>query len=230
VREVLRPENASYGHFRRRVQFVALPALVLSFIAALLLAAAPAQARLLRVVALGDSLTAGYGLPPGQAFPDILQRALKEKGWDVEVVNAGVSGETAADGLARYDWSVPQGVDALIVELGANDMLRGLDPAATEASLARILEKARAAHLAILLTGMRAAPNLGPDYQKRFDAIYPDLAQRFGVALYPFFLEAVAADPKLNQQDGLHPTREGVQRIVAAILPSVETVLAGVRP
>jgi acyl-CoA thioesterase I len=229
VRKVLRPENASYGHFRRRVQFAALPGLVLSFLAALVLAATPAQARHLKVIALGDSLTAGFGVPPGEAFPDVLQRALKEHGWDVEVVNAGVSGETAADGLARYDWSVPQGADALIVELGANDMLRGLDPAATEASLAQILEKARAAHLAILLTGMRAAPNLGPDYQKRFDAIYPDLAHRFGVALYPFFLDAAAANPKLNQADGLHPNREGVQRIVAAILPSVEAVLAGVK-
>jgi acyl-CoA thioesterase I len=230
VTKVPRPENASYGHFRRRVQFRALYALALSFFTALVLAAAPAEARLLKVVALGDSLTAGYGLPPGQAFPDALQRALKARGWDVEVVNAGVSGETAADGLARYDWSVPQGADALIVELGANDMLRGLDPAGTEASLTQILEKARSAHLAVLLAGMRAAPNLGPDYQKRFDAIYPDLARRFGVALYPFFLDAVAADPKLNQKDGLHPTREGVERIVAAILPSVETVLAGVKP
>jgi acyl-CoA thioesterase I len=230
VRKVLRPGNASYGHFRRRVQFLALYGLIVSFLSAVVFAAAPAEARVLKVVALGDSLTAGYGLPPGQAFPDALQRGLKERGWNVEIVNAGVSGETAADGLARYDWSVPQGADALIVEFGANDMLRGLDPAATEASLAQILEKARAAHLAVLLTGMRAAPNLGPDYQKRFDAIYPDLAQRFGVALYPFFLDAVAADPKLNQKDGLHPTREGVQRIVAAILPSVEAVLGAVKP
>ena len=132
----------------------------------------------------------------------------------------------AADGLARYDWAVPAGADALIVELGANDMLRGLDPAAAKASLAAILARARAAHVATLLTGMRAAPNMGPDYQARFDAIYPDLAKNFGVALYPFFLEGVAADPKLNQKDGLHPTREGVEKIVANILPAVEALLA----
>ncbi|HYA74660.1 MAG TPA: GDSL-type esterase/lipase family protein, partial [Roseiarcus sp.] len=141
-----------------------------------------------------------------------------------------VSGDTAADGLARYEWSVPEGTDALIVELGANDMLRGLDPAAAEAALAQILAKARAAHVATLLMGMRAAPNLGADYQRRFDAIYADLARRFGVALYPFFLDGVAGDAKLNQKDGLHPTREGVARIVAAILPVVEGVLAEAKP
>jgi acyl-CoA thioesterase-1 len=203
---------------------------VLALAAALGLAAAPAEARLLRVVALGDSLTAGYGLPSGEAFPDVLERALKGRGWDVEVANAGVSGETAEDGLARYDWSVPAGADALIVELGANDMLRGMDPDAAEAALGQILEKARAAHVATLLTGMRAAPNLGRDYQRRFDAIYPELAERFGVALYPFFLDGVIGDPKLVQGDGLHPTREGVEKIVAAILPSVEGVLAEIRP
>jgi acyl-CoA thioesterase-1 len=225
VKRFLRPENASYGHFRIGVQVF-----VLALATAVGLAAAPAEARPLRVVALGDSLTAGYGLPPGEAFPDALARALKARGWDVEVANAGVTGETAADGLARYDWSVPGGTDALIVELGANDMLRGLDPGAAETALAQILERARAAHVAVLLMGMRAAPNLGLDYRQRFDAIYPDLAQRFGVALYPFFLDGVAGDPKLNQRDGLHPTREGVARIVAAILPTVEAVLAEVRP
>ncbi len=225
MKRFLRQENASYGHSRIRVQLFAL-----ALLAGLGAGAAPAEARPLRVVALGDSLTAGYGLPPGEAFPDALARALKARGWDVEVANAGVSGETAADGLARYDWSVPQGADVLIVELGANDMLRGQDPGAAEAALAQILEKARAAHLAILLTGMRAAPNLGADYQRRFDAIYPDLARNYGVALYPFFLDGVAGDPKLNQKDGLHPTREGVERIVVAILPAVESVLAQVKP
>jgi acyl-CoA thioesterase-1 len=210
---------------RVRVQVFAL-----ALAAGLSLAAAPVEARMLHVVALGDSLTAGYGLPPGEAFPDVLQRALKAHGWDVEVANAGVSGETAADGLARYDWSVPAGTDALIVELGANDMLRGMDPTAAEAALAQILDKARAAHVATLLAGMRAPANLGPDYQKRFDAIYPDLAKNYGVALYPFFLDGVAGDPTLNQKDGLHPTRAGMEKIVAAILPSVEGVLAEVKP
>ena len=198
--------------------------------AALAFAPAGAQARPLRVVALGDSLTAGYGLPPGQAFPDVLQRALKARGLDVEVVNAGVSGDTAADGLARFDWSVPDGADALIVELGANDMLRGLDPAVAEKSLQEIMEKARARHLPTLLAGMRAAPNLGADYQRRFDAIYPDLAKRYGAALYPFYLEGVAGDPKLNQRDGLHPTREGVERIVAAMTPAVVNFLDAIKP
>jgi acyl-CoA thioesterase-1 len=124
---------------------------------------------------------------------------------------------------------VPAGTDALIVELGANDMLRGLDPAGAKVSLAAILTRARAAHLTTLLAGMRAAPNMGADYQSRFDAIYPDLAKSFGIALYPFFLDGIAADPKFNQQDGLHPTHEGVEKIVANILPAVEALLAGVK-
>jgi acyl-CoA thioesterase-1 len=209
---------------------VGVQAAALALIVALALLAVPAQARTLHLVALGDSLTAGYGLPPGQGFAEALQRALRAKGLDVEVANAGVSGDTAADGLARYDWGVPEGTDALIVELGANDMLRGLDPAAAKASLAAILTRAQGAHIATLLAGMRAAPNLGPDYRARFDAIYPDLAKQFGGALYPFFLDGVAADPKLNQKDGLHPTREGVVRIVANMLPAVEALLAGVKP
>jgi acyl-CoA thioesterase I len=213
----------TYGHWPASVQLFGL-----GLIVAALTLALPASARTLQVVALGDSLTAGLGLPPGQAFPDVLEKALRAKGYDVAVSNAGVSGETAADGLARYQWAVPAGTDALIVELGANDMLRGLDPAAAKASLATILTEAQAAHVAILLTGMRAAPNMGADYRARFDAIYPDLAKSFGVALYPFFLDGVAADPKLNQKDGLHPTREGVEKIVANILPAVETLLAGV--
>ena len=208
--------DASYGHWRRYVQLAAT---------VLCLCATPAAARTLHLVALGDSLTAGYGLPPGQGFAEVLGRVLKAKGWDVDVVNAGVSGETAEDGLARYDWSVPAGTDALIVELGANDMLRGLPPQGARAALSEILSRATKAHVPTLLTGMRAAPNMGADYQKAFDSIYPDLATQYGVPLYPFFLEGVAADPKLNQKDGLHPTKDGVQRIVAAILPAVEGVL-----
>ena len=216
---------STYG---RRMASVQLLALVLGVAA--VFGGSAAHARPLRLVALGDSLTAGLGLPLDQAFPEALEKALRAKGYDVEISNAGVSGDTAADGLARYDWAVGQGADALIVELGANDMLRGLDPAAAEASLAQILARAKAAHLATLLTGMRAAPNLGADYQARFDAIYPELANRFGVALYPFFLEGVAVDPKLNQKDGLHPTRQGVEKIVANILPAVEALLAQTKP
>jgi acyl-CoA thioesterase-1 len=213
--------SASYGHFALRVQAAAL---------AFGLFAAPAAARTLHLVALGDSLTAGYGLPAGESFPEVLERALKAKGYDVSVANAGVSGETAADGLARYDWSVPAGADALLVELGANDMLRGLPPESAEAALAEILERAKKAHVATLLCGMLAAPNLGADYQKKFDAIYPALAKRYGVALYPFFMDGVAGDPKLVQQDGEHPNRAGVEVIVARVLPAVEALLRQTGP
>jgi acyl-CoA thioesterase-1 len=184
----------------------------------------------LKLVVLGDSLTAGLGLPPGNSFPDQLQTALRKKGLDVTVVNAGVSGDTAADGLARYEWSVPPDADALIVELGANDMLRALPPTATKQTLAAILEKAKAAHMPVLIAGMRAAPNLGAEYDKAFDAIYPDLAASRGAALYPFFLDGVAGQAMLNQPDGLHPTAKGVAIIVEKILPSVESLLKEARP
>jgi acyl-CoA thioesterase-1 len=203
---------------RLLVQALALAAVLASTLHA-------AAARTLRLVALGDSLTAGFGLAPGKAFPDRLEAALRAKGWDVKAINAGVSGDTAADGLARYEWAVPQDADVLIVELGANDMLRGQKPEATKATLAAILEKARAAHLPTLLAGMRGAPNLGAEYDRDFDAIYPALAKTYDVPLYPFFLDGVAGDPKLNQTDGLHPTAEGVEVIVQKILPSVEALL-----
>jgi acyl-CoA thioesterase-1 len=215
--EHLKPKLPSYGHLRLLVQ-----ALVF---AAVLASASHAAARTLRLVALGDSLTAGLGLSPGKAFPDRLEAALRAKGWDVKVINAGVSGDTAADGLARYEWAVPPDEDALIIELGANDMLRGHSPGATKAALAAILDRARAAHLPALLTGMRAAPNLGADYGREFSAIYPALSKTYGVQLYPFFLDGVAGDPKLNQPDGLHPTAEGVEIIVQKILPSVEALM-----
>lgn len=213
--------KASYGRAGRFVQLLALCCLALC---------APAQARTLHLVALGDSLTAGFGLPPGQAFPEVLQKALRAKGYDIEVANAGVSGETAEDGLARFDWSVPSGTDALIVELGANDMLRGMAPAGAKAALSAILGKAKAAKIATLIAGMRAAPNLGSEYQEDFNAIYPDLATAYGVDLYPFYLEGVAADPKLNQRDGLHPNRAGVEKIVSAMLPAVEKLLVEIQP
>ena len=146
------------------------------------------------------------------------------------MIDAGVSGDTAADGLARYDWSVPEGADAMILELGANDMLRGLSPEDAKAALAAILERTSEAHLPVLIAGIRAAPNLGADYVKRFEAIYPDLAKAYGAALYPFFLDGVAGDPKLNQPDGLHPTAAGVDIIVARILPAVESLLMQVKP
>jgi acyl-CoA thioesterase I len=219
--EFLKTKSPSYGHWRLLVQALAC--------AAALLMASHAAARTLRLVVLGDSLTAGLGLPPGKAFPNRLQAALRARGWDVEVLNAGVSGDTAADALARYDWAVPADTDALIVELGANDMLRGLPPEQTKKTLAAILDKAKAAKIPVLIAGMRAAPNLGAEYDRAFDAIYPALAKADGAALYPFFLDGVAGDPKLNQPDGLHPKAEGVEVIVERILPSVEEILKQVK-
>ena len=192
---------------------------------ALFTIASAALAEPVRIVALGDSLTAGYGLPAAKAFPVQLEAALKARGLDVRVENAGVSGETAAQGLARLDWSVPPGTEAVIVALGANDMLRGLDPAVAEAALADILARLKARGLPVLLAGMKAAPNLGPDYRARFDAIYPRLAERDGVLLYPFFLEGIAGVRELNQKDGIHPTPEGVAVMVAGILPKAEALV-----
>ena len=217
----LKAKSTSYGHWLLLVQAVAF--------AVVLAAASPVAARTIRLVVLGDSLTAGLGLPPGKAFPDRLQAALRARGLDVDVLNAGVSGDTAADGLGRYDWAVPANADALIVELGANDMLRGLEPEATKKALSAILDKAHAARLPTLIAGMRAAPNLGAEYDRAFDAIYPALAKGHDVALYPFFLDGVAGDPKLNQADGMHPTAEGVDEIVERIAPSVERILKQVK-
>jgi len=183
----------------------------------------------IHIVALGDSLTAGYGLAEQDGFVPRLQAALAAKGVAVEVANAGVSGDTAADGLARLDWSVPQGADAVIVELGANDMLRGLRPEVTRATLATILRRLTQRRLAVLLCGMRAAPNLGAEYDQAFDRIYPDLAAEYGVILYPFFLDGVAADLRLTQPDGLHPNAAGVAVIVDRILPKVQELVARVR-
>ncbi|HXW42357.1 MAG TPA: arylesterase [Xanthobacteraceae bacterium] len=183
----------------------------------------------IHIVALGDSLTAGYGLAEQDGFVPRLQAALAAKGVAAEVANAGVSGDTAADGLARLDWSVPQGADAVIVELGANDMLRGLRPEVTRATLATILRRLTQRRLAVLLCGMRAAPNLGAEYDQAFDRIYPDLAAEYGVILYPFFLDGVAADLRLTQPDGLHPNAAGVAVIVDRILPKVQELVARVR-
>jgi len=194
----------------------------------LVLLGAPAHAaeRVLKIVAFGDSLTAGLGLPAGAAFPARLEAALKAKGHAVTIVNAGVSGDTASGGLGRLDWSVPDDADAVILELGANDALRGVDPKTTKAALDAILGKLDARHVPVLLAGMAAPRNMGADYVRAFDAIYPALASTHRVVFYPFFLEGVATDPKLNQGDGLHPTAAGVDVIVARILPSVEALIA----
>lgn len=189
--------------------------------------AAAQERRPVRIVALGDSLTAGYLLPADAAFPAQLERALRKRGLAVSVTNAGVSGDTTGGGLERLDWSVGDGVDGVIVQLGANDMLRGLDPAIPERNLDAILTRLKARGVAALLAGMRAARNLGPDYAAAFDGLYPRLAARHGVPLYPFFLEGVAADPRLNLADGIHPTPEGVAVIVERMLPMVEDFARG---
>ena len=181
----------------------------------------PAMAQPLRILALGDSLTAGFGLGPGQGFVPQLQKALNEKGIQAEVLDGGVSGDTTAGGLSRLDWALADKPDLVILELGANDMLRGTDPEETRANLDAMLAKLKAAKARVLLAGMRAAPSLGADYALAFEAIYRDLAAKYDVPLYSFFLEGVAADPKLNQPDGLHPNEAGVAEIVRRILPHV---------
>jgi acyl-CoA thioesterase I len=180
----------------------------------------------IQVVALGDSLTAGYGLAATDGFVPQLQAALTKNGVAAVIANAGVSGDTASDGLARLDWSVPHGTDAVIVELGANDMLRGIKPEVTRAALDTILQRLTARHISVLLCGMRAAPNLGAEYAEAFERIYPELAVKYGVLLYPFFLDGVAADPSLTQHDGLHPNPAGVGVIVRRILPKAEDLVA----
>jgi acyl-CoA thioesterase-1 len=211
----------SYGVAVRLVQAIAL------FVA---LGSGAAEARTLKLVVLGDSLTAGYGLKAGEGFPEQLGVALRAAGFDVEVVNAGVSGDTAEDALARFDWSVPADGDALIVELGANDMLRAQPVAAAKAAVGEILQKAAALKMKVLVAGMLATSSLPKDYRDAFQAMYPALAEAASASLYPFFLAGVAGNPKLNQADGMHPTREGVAIIVNAMLPSIEDLLRSAGP
>jgi acyl-CoA thioesterase-1 len=212
--------NASYGEFRDLIKSAAR---ILGLVAVLL--AAPAIAAPLRIVVLGDSLAAGYGVGPAEGFTVRLEAALRARGHDVTVVNAGVSGDTASDGLARLDWSVGEDADAVIVELGSNDALRGIDAKITRDALDRILARLGERRLPVLLAGMLAPRNLGADYAAAFEPIFPDLAARHGAILYRFFLDGVAADPALNQADGMHPNPAGVDAIVAGILPSVEALL-----
>ncbi|MDA9436166.1 arylesterase [Bradyrhizobium sp. CCBAU 51627] len=179
----------------------------------------------IKLVVLGDSLSAGLGLPAQDAFPAKLQKALQAKGIEVEMTNAGVSGDTSSGGRDRLDWSVPDGTDAVIVELGANDAMRGIDPDLTRVALTDIVRRLKARKIAVMLCGMLAPPNFGADYGARFNSIYPDLAKQFDVPLYPFFLDGVAADAKLNQTDGIHPTAEGVDIVVGRMLPTVEAFL-----
>jgi acyl-CoA thioesterase-1 len=182
-----------------------------------------------RIVVLGDSLSAGFGLPATDAFPAKLAAALKAQGVAADVANAGVSGDTTSGGLARLDWSVPDGTEAVILELGANDALRGIDPAVTRKALDTILDRLKQRRIAVLLCGMLAPPNMGAHYKEAFDGIFAALASTHGVALYPFFLEGVAGDAKLNQGDGMHPNAAGVDAIVRGILPKVKELIARAR-
>jgi acyl-CoA thioesterase-1 len=183
---------------------------------------APAAAKAIRIIALGDSLTAGYGLPEDAAFPAVLQKALRQKGMDVDLVNGGVSGDTSAGLLARLDWTLADGADAAIVEIGANDMLRGFEPAGTRQNIDAILARLRERKIPFLIAGMRSAPNLGGAYAAQFEPIYRELAAKFEAPLYPFFLDGVAGVKGMQLPDGLHPDKAGVERIVAGMLPLTE--------
>lgn len=205
-----------------------LSLMLLAPVTALAQATAAPETKPLKMVVLGDSLSAGLGLSAPAAFPARLQKALQSKGIAVDMINAGVSGDTTSGGRDRLDWSVPEGTQAVIVELGANDALRGVDPKVTRSALKDILTRLKARKIAVLLCGMYAPPNYGADYSARFNSIYPDIAREFDVPLYPFFLEGVATEAKLNQPDGLHPTAEGIDVIVKNILPTVEAFLGAI--
>jgi acyl-CoA thioesterase I len=208
-----------YGLFKR----------LLIMIAAIVLGFSAAQAKPLRILALGTSLTQGYGVPPGEDFTAVLEARLNATGSPVKLINAGVSGDTSAGGLARTDWSLADHPDAAIVELGSNDALRGLAPAETQKNLTAVLAKLQASHVPVLLIGMKAPRNLGPEYAASFDAIYPALAKKFNAILYPFMLDGVAINPRLNQADGIHPNPAGVKIIVEKMLPYVKRLIAEVK-
>jgi acyl-CoA thioesterase-1 len=201
---------------------------ILSLAAILLFSVQLASAKPVTLLVLGDSLTAGLGLEPQDAFPAKLEAELKSRHPDLTIINAGVSGDTAADGLARLDWALTDEVGGLIVGLGANDALRGLDAAQTEMALDGIMLKAQQRNLPVLILGMKAPPNMGPDYVAQFDGLYPRLAEKHGALLYPFFLDGVAASASLNQTDGIHPNAQGVNAIVLKVLPLVEELIGKV--
>jgi acyl-CoA thioesterase-1 len=198
-------------------------------IATLLFSIQVALAKPMTLLALGDSLTSGLGLEPHEAFPVKLEAALKSRYPELKIVNAGISGDTAADGLARLDWTLTDDVGGLIVELGANDALRGLDVSQTETALNAIMVKAQLRKLPVLILGMKAPPNMGPDYVARFDGLYPRLAAKYQALLYPFYLDGVTANASLNQADGIHPNGQGVDVIVSKVMPSVEELIGKVR-
>jgi acyl-CoA thioesterase-1 len=198
--------------------------LISLIVMAISLPAAGAQ-EAVRIVVLGDSLSAGYGLAPGEGFPARLQSVLDARGHKVEIIDAGVSGDTSTGGLSRLDWSVPADSDGVIVELGANDALRGIPPELTRQSLDEIVGRLKDRRQSVLLAGMRAPPNMGDEYAGSFDAIFPELADKHGILLYPFFLDGVAGNLALNQSDGIHPTAEGIALIVDQMMPQVEALI-----
>jgi len=219
--------NSAHAVERRYGFFMHIAVLMIALMTAVDPAWAEA-AKPVKLVVLGDSLSAGLGLPAQDAFPTKLQKALQAKGIAVEMTNAGVSGDTSSGGRDRLDWSVPDGTDGVIVELGANDALRGIDPDLTRTALTDIVQRLKTRKIAVMLCGMLAPPNYGAEYAARFNSIYPDLAKKFDVPLYPFFLDGVAADAKLNQADGIHPTAAGVDIIVNNIMPTVEAFLRNI--
>ncbi len=194
-----------------------------------LFCAATANGKPIRILILGDSLTAGYGLPHSEGFQAQMQAALQGKGYDVSLIDAAVSGDTSAGGRARLDWALDDGADAAMVELGANDGLRGLPPTDMEANLTAILDRLAAKHIPVLLTGMLAPPNLGQDYADAFKAVFSKLGQRPGIIYDPFFLVDIASKPELNQADGIHPNAEGVRQNVARLLPDMERLIGQVK-
>ncbi|MEM6934502.1 MAG: arylesterase [Pseudomonadota bacterium] len=212
----------AYGVWRRCGNPLALAAFLF---------ASAAGAEPIRLVALGDSLTAGYGLPEDEGFVPQLEEWLAEKGRDdVDVINMGVSGDTSAGGLARLDWALGGGAEAVIIELGANDLLRGVDPVSTRENLDQLLGSLGERGLPVLISGMQASGNFGPEYKEAYDAIFPDLASKHDAVYDPFFLEGLVGDAGLFQADGLHPSREGVARIVSRIGPRVLELLERVEP
>jgi len=215
--------NAMITKLRRRIT-AGLVTAAFAMIAAGANSAAHADP--LRLMVLGDSLVAGYGLPPGQGFPEQLEGLLREAGRDVTVINAGVSGDTTAGGVARLDWSLADNPQAVIIVLGGNDMLRGLPPEAAGANLETIISRLLARDIQVLLTGMMAPRNMGPAYVEAFDGLYPALAARHDIEFYPFFLDGVALDPALNLDDGLHPNEAGIAEISRRIMPAVDRLLA----
>ena len=216
------PAPCGYGHRRAFLQLAAT--LLLGALARPAFAAVK-DSPVLKIIAFGDSLAAGFGLAADAAFPNVLQERLRAEGYNVAMVNAGVSGDTTSGGLARLDWALAGGADGVILELGANDMLRGVDPEVTKAALDEMLAKLKARNIKVMIAGMKATPSLGPEFKTRFDAIYPDLAKKYEAPLYPFFLDGVAGEPALLLPDHLHPNPAGVQRIVERILPAVHSFL-----